>query len=79
MNIVLDPVGCLALPQGLVEPLAQGDVWLGLGALDELLHLPGAGTGGFVRLILLLIHGGLLLHLRSVTTAASTAEGSGKG
>ena len=39
-----DSVGALALPESLVEALAQRDVRLALGALQELLDLPRART-----------------------------------
>jgi len=45
-----DSVGALALPESLVEALAQRDVRLALGALQELLDLPRART---LRLLLL--------------------------
>lgn len=50
---VVNLIGLFALPQSLIETFAQSNVLLALGALDELLNLPRAGAGGFVRLLLL--------------------------
>ena len=48
--ILLDSVGNLALPERLVESLAESEVALALGALDKLLDLPGAGASGLIGL-----------------------------
>ena len=84
----LEAVGHLALAQGLVEALAQGEVGLVLGALDELLDLPGAGSGrlvgvlllvavvvGLLLLLLLLLHVDWLLRLISATAAEHSSHG----
>ena len=79
--ILLDSVGNLALPERLVESLAESEVALALGALDELLDLPGAGAGGLIGLLavlLLLLHG-LLLLLGGLVAAAGSGEHSGHG
>ena len=44
--LVGQQVALLALPERLVEPLAERDVVLGLTALQELLDLPGTRTCG---------------------------------
>ena len=44
--LVGQQVALLALPEGLVEALAERDVVLGLTALQELLDLPGTRTCG---------------------------------
>ena len=38
------PAHLLALLEGLVESVTEGEVGLGLGALDEALDLPGTGA-----------------------------------
>merc|ERR1719322_792282 len=77
-----DSVGALALPKSLVEALAQRDVGLALGALQELLDLPRARALRLMRLHspsvwLLLLRVGLLrrggrggLRSAAATTAA---------
>merc|ERR1719167_490860 len=50
----------LALLQRLIEAITEGQVWLGLGALNEALDLPGASA---FRLLLLLSILRLLLVL----------------
>ena len=52
---LLPPVHLLALLEGLVEAVTEGEVGLGLGALDEALDLPGTGAS----LLLLLAVTGL--------------------
>ena len=49
------PAHLLALLEGLVESVTEGEVGLGLGALDEALDLPGTGAS----LLLLLAVTGL--------------------
>ena len=44
--LVGQQVALLALPERLVEALAEGDVVLGLAALKELLDFPGTWTCG---------------------------------
>jgi len=58
LGSLLEMVALLALPQRLVESLAEGQIRLTLGALDELLQLSGAGS---LRLVRLLGKVGLLL------------------
>lgn len=50
---LLEMVALLALPQRLVESLAEGKIRLTLGALDELFELPGAGSLRLIGLLLL--------------------------
>ena len=49
-SLVCNLVGLLALPEGLIESLAESKVCLALGTLNEVLDLPGAGAGGFLGL-----------------------------
>lgn len=57
---LLQVMRLLALPQRLVESLAERQIRLALGALEELLDLPGAGS---LRLCLLWLLGVVLLLL----------------
>ena len=93
-SLVCNLVGLLALPEGLIESLAESKVCLALGTLNEVLDLPGAGAGGFLGLWGRLSVGwrwGLSVVLlgrwgrggrcggRRRLAAAATAHGSGDG
>merc|ERR550517_1276368 len=54
----------LALLQGFIEAVTQGQIGLGLGALDEALDLPGTGASLILLLLLPILRLLLLILLR---------------
>ena len=72
----LDSVLQLALPQGLVKPLAKCNIVLALSTLNKLFNLPSARPRGFIRLLLLLHHRLLLLLFRGLTGWPPSGHGA---